>query len=234
MPVLLLAHGEPQAKDMLRKAIEARYGVRPPALDSLKLEFKGRARAKVGPINTWVPVEATAYFRFPNAMRWDFNVKPMGLSVQRGIEAFDGTNYRSARGGKSPSIVTDAEQVSGLRRRLWATASILLTPLGDHFVKLGVSGDNSFTATNTQLHDAATIVLRPNQTIDQVQVNCADPDGKASTYILRLSDDQKAINDLILPTKISAFWGSEPHFELEPIAVEANPTIPDSTFTLQD
>ena len=42
MPVLLLAQGDPQAKDLLRKAIHARYGLRPPALDSLHINFKGR------------------------------------------------------------------------------------------------------------------------------------------------------------------------------------------------
>ena len=38
MPVLLLAQGDPRAKDMLRKAIEARYGLRPVPLESLKLD----------------------------------------------------------------------------------------------------------------------------------------------------------------------------------------------------
>jgi hypothetical protein len=234
MPVLLLAHGDPQAKDMLRKAIEARYGLRPPALDSLKIDFKGRARAKIGPVNTWVPVEATAYFRFPTAMRWDFNVKPLGLSVQRGIEAFDGTTYRTSRGGKKPTEVSDAEQVSSLRRRLWAIAAILLTPLGDHFVKLTLNGDQSFNATNTQLHDATSIYLRSNNTLDYVAVECLNPGNRQQQFIMRLSDDQRAVNDLILPSKISAFWENDPFFEVEPVTVESNPTIADSVFTLEE
>ncbi|MDX1993135.1 MAG: hypothetical protein SF029_12140 [bacterium] len=233
MPVLLLAHGDPQAKDLLKKAIEARYGVRPPALDSLKLDFKGRARAKVGPVMTWVPVDATAYFRFPSAMRWDFNVKPLGLSVQRGVEAYDGTSYRTVRGDKQPNVVHDDEQIASMRRRLWATAAILLTPLGDHFVKLSCETEKSFSATNTQLHDAALIALRPNRLLDSVQVDCHDPDGKPATFSLRLADDQIEINDFMLPSKISAYWDDQPTFELEPVMVSPNPDIPDAVFTLE-
>ena len=81
MPVLLLAQGDTTSKDMLRHAIEARYGLRPPVLESLQIDFKGRVRAKLGPINTWVPVEATAYFNFPTSMRWDFSVKAAGVQI---------------------------------------------------------------------------------------------------------------------------------------------------------
>ncbi len=56
MPVLLLARGDQESKALLRRAIEARYGLGPPVLETLKLQLKGRARAKVGPVTTWVPL----------------------------------------------------------------------------------------------------------------------------------------------------------------------------------
>lgn len=235
MPVLLLAFGEPAAKDMLRKAIEARYGMRPPALDSLKLDFKGRARVKVGPVITWVPVDATAYFRFPNAMRWDFTVKPLGLSVQRGVEAFDGEIFRRSRGGKAPIIITEPDQIQSMRRRLWGVASILLTPLSNTFVKVTQTGNYSFEATNTKLDDSAHIFLLGNQKIDQVKVTCLNPDtNKVQDYVISLSDELVTINDLIIPKKITASWDDEPSFEIEPNAAESNPNIPDSVFKLEE
>ncbi len=235
MPVLLLAHGEPAAKDLLRNAIEARYGMRPPALDSLKIDFKGRARVKIGPVFTWVPVEITAYFKFPNAMRWDFIVKPLKLPIQRGVEAFDGETYRTVRGHKTPIIVKDEKQVYSMRRRLWAVASILLTPLSELFVKLATDNEYSFSATNTKLDDAATIELHKDYKINRVRVNCLNPDTqKDQNYVLNLSEELITINELLLPAKIKVAWDDVPAFEIEPIAAESNPQIPPGIFRIED
>lgn len=235
MPVLLLAQGDASAKDLLRNAIEARYGTRPPALDSLKIDFKGRTRVKVGPVNTWVPLDMVAYFRFPTAMRWDFVAKPMGLAVQRGIDSFDGETYRSNRGGKAPTVVEDAEIISSMRRRLWAVASILLTPISDMFVKLEATGANSLIATNTKLDDSAELFMRDDHGIDHVKVNTLNPDtGNVQDYFVRLSTELTNVDDLLMPSKISMFWDDKPSFEIEPVKIESNPTIDDTVFTLAD
>lgn len=234
MPVLLLAQGDPTAKDMLRKAIQARYGLRPPALESLQIQFKGRVRAKLGPIATWVPVEATARFSFPRSMRWDFIVRAVGVQIGSGVEAFDGVTYRRARGSKTPAAVENAALVSSLQRRLWAVAAVLLTPLGDHFVKLSVTGDNQLEACNTQIDGAVNLHLREDSTLDYVEVTCLNPDAEhEQIFMLRLSEEQAPINDLMLPSKISTFWDGEPYFEVEPVLAEANPAIAETVFTLE-
>ena len=197
MPVLLLAQGNAEAKDLLRKAIEARYGLRPPALESLQIDFKGRVRAKVGPVTTWLPVAATAYFQFPTSMRWDFTVKPIGVPVQRGVDAFDGTTYRRLRGSNTPQVISDDEQVTSVQRRLWAIAALFLTPLGDHFVKLSAKGPHSLDATNTTLNDTVSLYLRPDNTLDYVQVVCLNPDSnQQQTFTLGLSTDQAPVNEM--------------------------------------
>lgn len=236
MPVLLLSYGDPKAKDLLRRAIEARYGVRPPALESLKLDFKGRARAKVGPVTAWVPVEATAYFHFPNAMRWDFVVKPLGLPVQRGIESFYENTYRVMR-GKSTQTVTDHAHIAYLRRRLWAIAALLLTPLGENFVKLSVNNghSNSFQVTNTQINDTVSVYLRGDHTIESVQADCLNPDtDREQRYIMRLSDKQIELDELMLPGKIEVFWDNTPNFEIEPTRAVSNPALAEYIFTLEN
>lgn len=233
MPVLLLAQGDVAAKDMLRRAIEARYGLRPPAIESLSIDFKGRARARIGPITAWVPVEATARFLFPTAMRWDFTVKPAGVGVQRGSEAFDGAVYRRARGSQTPTVIDDAAQVSSMQSRLWAMAAVLLTPLGEHFVKLAVTGDSSFSATNTQINNAVELCLRDNRTIDNASVTCLNPDSqRQQRFSLRLSEDQSSVDDFMLPCKISAFWDDDPYFEIEPVRTESNLTLEEAVFSL--
>jgi hypothetical protein len=235
MPVLLLSYGDPKAKDLLRHAIEARYGVRPPVLESLQLHFKGRARAKVGPVTAWVPVEATAYFHFPNAMRWDFVVKPMGLPVQRGIESFHENIFRTMR-GKSQQTVTDQAQIEYLRRRLWAIAALLLTPLGESFVKLSMNNEGrSFNVTNTQIDDTVSVYLRPDNTVESVQADCLNPDTeRLQRFMMRLSEKQVEIDELVLPAKIEVFWDDAPTYEIEPTGVTSNPTLASTVFTLTE
>lgn len=235
MPVLLLARGDSNAKDMLRRAIEARYGFSPPAIDSIEIDFRGRVRARVGPITTWVPVDIMAFFRFPTAMRWDFNVRPVGVSVQRGIESFDGSVYRQMRGAGAPAIIDNQAMINSLQRRLWAIAAVLLTPLGEHFVQLHVSGDQSLQATNTLINDAVTLHLRPDCTLDSVAVSCFNADAeREQVFSLRISETQMPVNDMMLPSKISAFWDDAPYFEVEPTRVENNLSIADEVFSLQN
>jgi len=233
MPVLLLAQGDTQAKDLLRKAIQARYGLRPPALESLHINFKGRARAKLGPVNMWVPVEAIGRFCFPDKMRWDFAVKAVGVQLNSGTEAFDGTTYHNSRKSKSAVSNDDQQQVESMQHRLWAIAAVMLTPLGEMFVKLKANATNELEACNTKFNGAVNLHLRADQTLNYVETNCLNPDsGRQETFTLRLSDELVSFGDLILPTKISAFWNNESYIEIEPTDAAANPTITDDVFQL--
>ena len=234
MPVLMLARGDKDARDLLRRAIEARYGTRPPAFDSLKIDFKGRAHTRIGPIKTWVPLDVTMQINLPNQMRWDFTAKPAGVPVRRGVEAYDGTHLRTQNGGK-PTIIPDDSKVSSLQRRLWAIAGLLLTPLGDHFVELQANGERAFTARNTQVDAAVDVALfdEGDDRIKEISVSCINPDSNnQERFIIRPSLELASFDGLLLPTKIDAFWDDAPWFEMEPTAAESDPDIEDSVFTL--
>lgn len=233
MPVLLLAQGDPHAKDLLRRAIEARYGASPPVIESLDIKMKGRLRAHVGPIAAWIPLELQARFRFPSAMRWDFTVRPAGLAVQRGVDAFDGAVYRRQRGSDPPEVIPDQNLVQSAQRRLWALAALFLTPLGDHFVRLSQADSRVFEAANTLINDAVRLHLRPDSALEQIEVTCFNPEaGRDQRFSLRLSAEQRPVDGVMLPCRISAFWDDEPYFEAEPARVVSNPDIPDSVFAL--
>lgn len=234
MSVLLLAQGDPQAKELLRKAIQARYGIRPPALESLRIAFKGRVRARLGPIATWVPVEATAYFHFPRSMRWDFIVRAVGVQIGSGSEAFDGSIYRTLRGAKSPAEITDPALISSAQKRLWAMAAVLLTPLGDHFVRLTIQGERQLEACNTQTSGAVNLYLREDNAIERVEVRCVNLDTeREQTFTLRLSEEQQPIDELMLPARVEAYWDDDVYFEIEPVSAEANPPIAEAVFRLE-
>ncbi len=183
---------------------------------------------------TWVPVHNVTRFRFPSAIRWDFSVRPVGVPVQRGIEAFDGEVYRQLRGRGQAEIIENVELVASLQQRIWAIAAVLLTPLGEHFVKLETSSQESFKATNTKLHHTVDIHLRPDYTVDLVEVVCLNPaNNKQQTFRLKLSEDQAPVDDIMLPRMIQAFWDDQAYFEVRPTKVENLPAIADDVFTLK-
>src|SRR5689334_9838372 len=102
MPVLLLAQGDPKAKDLLRRAIEARYGQRPPALDTLHVFLKGQIPGRIGPIPAGLSVSADVFFRFPSSMNGSWQLKRLGLTTQRAASTLDGKVYRP-RAGSPPT-----------------------------------------------------------------------------------------------------------------------------------
>lgn len=231
MPVLLLCYGDKEAKDLLRLAIEARYGINPPVIESLCVEFKGRARVKVGPITTWVPVDARASFVLPDKIRWDFTVKPLRLPVQHGSEAYDGEEHRSLKKG----IITDEALMISMRRRLGAIAAMLLTPLSDMSIKLTAIDERCFAAEHTKEDDTVTLCVREDHSLAHTQVTCINPDTeKEQTFTLRLSEEQAPVDELMLPVEIKAFWDDNPYFEVKPNKVEVNPDFAEGVFTLAD
>ncbi len=233
MPVLLLCYGDTAAKQLLRNAIEARYGRNAPAIESLQLEFEGRARVKLGFVKTWLPVVVKAWFKFPMQLRWDFIVKPLGLSVQRGIDAYDGQVYRSVRGNQPPAEIIEADLLETARRRLWAFAAILLTPLSDDYIRLMYHANELFEAENTRLRDTVMLGLRPNYALEYASVNCTNPDTqRKETFKLRLSESLCAVNGLMLPEHITAMWDNDIAYEMKPVKAIVNPDLADEVFSL--
>jgi hypothetical protein len=230
-----MAQGERRAKDLLRKAIQARYGLRPPVLESLDIDFKGRARMKIGPMMTWVPIEVRGRFCFPDAVRWDFTIKAAGVHLDSGVEAYDGQVYRSRRGQSLALPVANEQAVHSMQQRLWAIAAMLLTPLGEHFVHLESQNDHQLRARNARLNGAVNLDLRGDQSLDSIEAACQNPDtGRVQLFRIQLAGELQVYNDLILPARIMGFWDSEACFELEPVRVDMNPTIMQNTFALDD
>lgn len=234
MPVLLLARGDSTAKDLLRTAIEARYGFRPPALETLELKLVGRIRSQIGPVTTWLPIELTTRLKFPLSIYWEYVIRPLKLPVRRGTEAFDGMVFRRLNGG-DPAVITDHNVIGSVQKRLWAISALLLTPLTEHFVELHTLGEHSFEATNKETDDSAQVFLNEDNTISHVQIRCYNPQKEEEqVFKLALSGGHVTLNDLILPIKITIYWNDEPHYEFKPIAAKVNPELTDSIFAMDE
>ena len=235
MRILLLAQGEPEAKDLLRKAIFARYGNKPPAIEALRVDFKGRARAQNQFSQKWTPIEVTARFVFPTHLRWDYTIKPDGDAVQRGIEAYDGTMFRSLSGTKVPRIIDQTMHLKSIRARLWSMAAILLTPMSDYYVTITQCGDYCFDAENKKLNETVRMYLREDYSVEKAQIRCWNPDTqREQLHTIYLSPEQKLVSDMIIPKVFGAFWDKQPTYEMTPIRIQRPYQIDTGLFTLQE
>lgn len=230
MAILLLAHGDPAAKNALRDAIEARYGLRPPGIRTLYAQWRGRGRVAVGPVTAWVAAECSAYYHFPHGFRYDFRAKPFGLPVQTTSETDNGQICRRNTAGKT-ALIEHLPSVRSLRARMWAWAALFLTPLGDQHVRLGFNPDGSLCATHTVIGETACIVLRPDSTIETVIATAYNPDtDHDEAYLLRPSAELVEINELIVPARVQVEWGGAPRLDVEPVSVNYNIDIPTARF----
>ncbi len=234
MPVLLMARGDQESRNLLRHAIELRYGLGPPVIETLRFEMKGRIRTKVGPITTWVPLEGLAYFKFPLSIRWNLNLRSVGVSISTSAEAFDGTTIYRQRNRDPLATVTDPAQVESLRIRQWVLCAVLLTPLAEHYVQLNATGEHSFEAVNTELGTTVTLALTAEGALDYVTATCLHPaSGEIRTFMVNASDDQTLFGSLILPRKLEITWNDEPEMEIFPVTADINQPTADTLFTLE-
>lgn len=234
MPVLLMSRGDQESKALLRRAIEARYGFGAPVLESLKLQLKGRARTKVGPVTTWVPLEVSAYFKFGFAARWDYTARPAGIAVNSGAETFDGTICRRQQGSEPVVVIDNPEQAASMRARLWALGATLLTPLSEHFVELKLIDERTFSATNRESDVTTRLHLGDNDTLEYSETTCLNPaTDNMETYRVWLSDGQRMIGDLMLPSKLGISWENQPEVELTPTGAKSNLPVTDSIFRIE-
>jgi hypothetical protein len=235
MPILLLSRGDKEGRDLLRKALEARYGMNVPAIETLKIRFEGRVRAKLGPISTWVPLETTTYFAFPGRGRWDFSVRAAGVPLRGGSNAVDGTLYRKRLRNGEIVVITDPEHARSARLWRFAAVGMLLIPLSQEFIELKGTGERSFLAINLETKDSIDVTLHEDFTVSKVSTRCANPDMEfqQQLYTLMAEDGHVAVNGFMLPAKLTRFWDDEEQYEVKPVAVEINPTLDDSIFMLE-
>ncbi|MDX2162846.1 MAG: hypothetical protein SF162_16120 [bacterium] len=232
MPVLLLSRGDPKSKDVLRRALTARYGIGAPALDTLCIAFTGRTRLKVGPITTWVPVEGRVRFRFPFAASWEYTVRPAGLPLHHVRVAFDGSRICRQQPGKPP-VADDNSSVNAMRQQVWANTTALLCPLSGSAIELKAVNDHRLVVTHTEHGTHVAMQLNPDYTVSAIETSTTDPaDGIQKPYRLEFSGGQRLIDGLMLPHTITMYWGDEIDCELHPVRADINPEIDDSAFQI--
>lgn len=232
MPVLLLAQGDQASRTLLRSAIEARYGLGPPALETLTLRFKGRQRAHLGPLTLWAGLDGSVSFRFPLTVRWASTARRAGLTLERSSGSFDD---QAVRRQQRDQVVVDATApVATARAVLWAACAVLLIPLSEAFVELKQIDDLSFDAINTEAGVTARLRLNQDSSLASVSTDCINPaDGQTETFTIELADGLALLDDLILPRELKLLWNGAPAYELTPISAASNEPLDDGFFRLE-
>lgn len=233
MPVLLLARGDLPSRTLLRQAIEARYGHSAPAIETLKIEMKGRSRIKLGFASTWMPVETTVYVKFPSSIRWEYTMRPVGLPVSTTSEAYNGDTLHRTRRLRGAVVETDSLMLRSSQTRLWTVAVMLLTPLSDPDVLVRLLDPDTLEVENTETNNRVQLVLNPDKTLNRITTLCYNPTAeREQVYTLRAVGGQLPVDTLMLPRQIDVLWDDELDVELTPTRVEMNLLLEDSFFKI--
>ncbi|MFC1961251.1 hypothetical protein ACFLYO_11160 [Chloroflexota bacterium] len=136
MKFLTLTQGDPIGLGLLKRLVEARYGVSPPAMRALRVTYQGRTEARLGPFMVPAKVEAIATYDFPNKMKWAFKVKLFFIFTSSFTTSFDGAAVYEMERTKAIQK-TDPDLVESARQRVWAESCYFISPLlAEHQAKV--------------------------------------------------------------------------------------------------
>jgi hypothetical protein len=229
MAFLSLSRGDPAARELLERAIRARYGLRPPALDSRRLWLKGRAK---GPLGLPASVLLTVSYALPNFWRWDQTRKFLGITLDTTSASFGGTNYYERVKG-NVTVTDDPRTVAGARQRLWAEIVFSLTPLTMPGTTLKSVDDTTFQALrDSEPETVATVRLDSNDMVT-VETTYFQPTLQQMTSLKLVSQGGlQTLEGYVVPKQIVYQWGDGTVNDFTVIKAEANPKISPAEFVL--
>ncbi len=228
MSTLLLTQGDPAALNLLRRAIAARYFISPPALESLRVDYRGRGHVKLGHMHSWVPLEAVLFFHFPDSMRWNYTIKPLGVTLRRGSGSFvKGTFYSE----QQPAPVTHSTMLEHLRLSIWAMGALMLTPLSQPTIYLESRTDHSFIIHNTENEDQFEVLLYDDYLVRAIRFSSPMLSEETRQPIsICPSREQTVLDGLTVPRRVEVLRGSTLLYEADVANVAANPMLSTSFF----
>lgn len=235
MPFLLLTQGDPIGLDLLKKLVDKRYGGSPPALDALRVTYRGWSAARLGPLPLRAAVEAVATYHFPFQIRWDFTVRMLRIFSSRYTTAFDGRAVYEVQGGRVTRSVEESG-VDSARARAWSEAVYFISPMiADHAVRVQSVDNHAFRVFAPDTPQTAALVrLNEDHTLAAVEIERMDPnDNRVKLQRLKPAGELVRVDGLILPQYLERYWDDTLAMRLSPVRVEVNPALEPDTFILK-
>lgn len=230
MSFLTLARGDAAALALLKRAVAARYGLRPVVVESVRLSMTGQAKGPLG-----LPAQALTTVSYVNSShwRWDQTRKMFGLTLGSTVASFDGGAYYE-RSGKATDQYKEPDVVQGARSRLWAELALFLSPLTLPGVMLTAVDDTTFKASPEGFQSViATISLNDDSTIKQVDASgYRVAQKRAVSLTIRPEAEMQTFESFIFPRQIRYEWGDAVTETYTVTRIEANPKIPLTDFTM--
>ncbi len=221
MSFLSLTKGDPVARDLLQRAIRARYGGRPLSIDSVRLFMTGKGKGPLGlPINIMV----TATLIPVSHWRWDQSRKLFGLNMGDTTASFDGGTLFQRSGSTVNQIQTEAA-MQGTRHRLWSESVLLLTPLTAPEVVVKIVDDRVFRAINrSEAGGMAIVRLNADDTIASIEANCYHPVKQTEVpLVIKPDGGLQTLDGFAVPKQLVYQWEGEAPERYDIIKAEANP-----------
>jgi hypothetical protein len=210
--------------------MRARYGLRPVAIESLRLSLVGRVRGPLG-----LPAKVEAAFSYVGAThgRWEKTRKLFGLKLGSAAESFDGAAFYR-RQGADVSKVVDPLILESAHLRLWAEMAQLLTPLTEANVVLKALDERSFQAMpESEPATVATLTLNEDDTVAAVSVQrYRESDQQVAPYVIRPMGGLQTLNGFAFPRQLVFQWGDGAPEALTVLDAEPNAKIPLTDFTM--
>jgi hypothetical protein len=228
MSILLLTQGDQRAKDLLKRAIMARYHTSPLALEALRIDYRGRGNIKIGPVQSWIPLEARLYFRFPDAMRWDYSVRPLGLPLQRGTGSYFNEHFYSQH---HPKPITSNTILEHLRLCIWAMGAVMLTPLSDMSIRVETLSSLSFTVINSVTRDRFEVMLDRDYMVQAIRFSSFNVEEERRQVItVRPSVEMLLLDGLPIPSHVEVFRNDNLLYKADVVNVVSNPQLDTNDF----
>jgi hypothetical protein len=228
MSFLSLSKGDPAARDLLLRAIRARYGMRPLPIDSVRLEM---LRQDKGPLGLPVKIVISNTFVTASHWRWDEVRKLFGLTIGKFSARFDSSTYYR-KSGKTVTRSHDPRVVQGMACRVWLEAAFWLTPLTSPDVTIKAINDCTFRAT-PKAETEAIIQLNPDDTVAAVESRCYHPEYEREMRLaIKPGGGLQAIDGFTIPRHVIMQWDDKPALSFTVTKAEANPTLPLNEFSM--
>lgn len=229
MAFLSLSRGDPAARSLLQRAIRARYGPRPPAIEGLRLAYTTRRR---GPFGLPLRIDITEYYVGLTHWKWVETHRLLGLPLRRVAQMFNGSAYHLTIRRVSKTL-DDPRIVESYRRRNWAALAAFLTPLTQPEVTLISAGERAFRAAlDSHPLELVTVTLNGDDTVASVEIPRLNPrTGQDMPFIIRFEGNLQTVRDFVVPQYIVYQWDAGP----ERYAVtdaEVNPAIEEVEFSI--
>ncbi len=228
MAFLSLSTGDPEARDLLQRAVRARYGLRPVPLDSLRLWLKGQS---TGPFGLPVTRNVTMSYVMPDRWIWDETRTLFG--IKRGAVRYGFGKDSFYAEGKAVQTTMDPQDVASVRLRSWAEIAFLLMPLTMTGVKLKAVDESTFQASRQVESDCiATLHLEVEDSVS-VETTAFDPvANQLLPLTLTAGGGLQTLDGFTVPRQFVYQWGQRAPEIFMVTKAAPNIDLPASTFAL--